>query len=145
MSKNDRPTIEVITQRPLAVAGKEQTLDLLIRVTPPKLTSAGRRRKLNLSLALDRSGSMEGEKIARAREAASYCVDQLLPDDRVSLVIFDDVVEVLVPSQLVENKEVIKERISRVRARNSTALHEAWVRSGMQVSEHLTEGGTNRV
>ncbi|HET8677565.1 MAG TPA: VWA domain-containing protein [Blastocatellia bacterium] len=145
MSKNERPRIEVITHRPLAVAGKEQTLDLLIRVTPPAVTSAGRRRKLNLSLALDRSGSMEGEKIARAREAASYCVDQLLPDDRVSLVIFDDVVEVLVPSQLVENKEAIKERINRVRARNSTALHEAWVRSGMQVSEHLTQGAVNRV
>jgi Ca-activated chloride channel family protein len=145
MSKNERPRIEGITHRPLTVAGKEQTLDLLIRVTPPAVTSAGRRRKLNLSLALDRSGSMEGEKIARAREAASYCVDQLLPDDRVGLVIFDDVVEVLVPSQLVENKEVIKERISRVRARNSTALHEAWVRSGMQVSEHLTQGAVNRV
>ena len=81
---------------------------------------------------------------ARARRPP-YCVDQLLPDDRVSLVIFDDVVEVLVPSQSVENKEAIKDKISRVRARNSTALHEAWVRSGMQVSEHLTEGAVNRV
>jgi Ca-activated chloride channel homolog len=145
MSKNDRPVIEVITERRCAFADKEQTLDLLVRVHPPKVDRPGKRRRLNLSLALDRSGSMEGEKIARAREAASYCIDQFLPDDRVSLVIFDDVVEVIVPSQLAENKEAIKERISRVRARNSTALHEAWVRGGMQVSEHLTEGAINRV
>ncbi|HJQ69913.1 MAG TPA: VWA domain-containing protein [Blastocatellia bacterium] len=144
MSKNERPTVEVITQRPLAVAGKEQTLDILVRVTPPR-AGAGRRRKLNLSLALDRSGSMQGEKIARAREAACYCVDQLVADDRVSVVIFDDVVEVLVPSQPAENKEAIKERINRVSARNSTALHEAWVRGGMQVSEHMAEGAMNRV
>jgi Ca-activated chloride channel family protein len=145
MSKNDRPVIEVITERKLAFADREQTIDLLVRVHPPEVDRGGTRRRLNLSLALDRSGSMEGEKMARAREAASYCVDQLLPDDRISLVIFDDVVEVIVPSQLAENKASIKEKISRVRARNSTALHEAWVRGGMQVSEHLTEGAINRV
>ena len=145
MSKNDRPVIEVITERQLAFADREQTLDLLVRVQPPKVGRPGKRRRLNLSLALDRSGSMEGEKIARAREAAAFCIDQLLPDDRISLVIFDDVVEVIVPSQLAENKEAIKEKISRVRARNSTALHEAWVRGGMQVSEHLMDAAVNRV
>ncbi|HEY7544426.1 MAG TPA: VWA domain-containing protein, partial [Blastocatellia bacterium] len=87
----------------------------------------------------------QGEKIARAREAACYCIDQLLPTDRVSVVIFDDIVEVIVPSQMVENRERIKSAISRVGARNSTALHEAWVRGGMQVSEHLMEGAINRV
>jgi Ca-activated chloride channel family protein len=145
MSKNERPSIEVIAERPFAIAGREQTIDLLVRITPPKVEREGKRRRLNLSLALDRSGSMEGEKIARAREAASYCIDQLLPDDRVSLVIFDDVVEVLVPSQMAEGKEAIKERISRITARNSTALHQAWVRGGIEVSEHLMEGGVNRV
>jgi Ca-activated chloride channel family protein len=88
---------------------------------------------------------MEGEKMARAREAAAFCVDQLLADDRVSLVIFDDVVEVLVESQQAENKQAVKEVISRIRARNSTALHEAWVRGGIEVSEHLIDGAINRV
>jgi Ca-activated chloride channel family protein len=109
------------------------------------LTGQTARPRLNLSLVLDRSGSMQGEKITRAREAACYCIDQLLPTDRVSVVIFDDVIEVIVPSQMVENREQIKSAISRIGARNSTALHEAWVRGGMQVSEHLTEGAINRV
>jgi Ca-activated chloride channel family protein len=88
---------------------------------------------------------MGGEKMERAREAASYCIDQLLPTDRVSLVIFDDVIDVLIPSQLAENKPALKERIAHIQARNSTALHEAWVRGGMQVSEHLADGAVNRV
>jgi Ca-activated chloride channel family protein len=100
---------------------------------------------LNLGLVLDRSGSMEGEKIARAREAAAFCVDQLLADDRLGLVIFDDVVEVLVPNNTVENKGAIKEIISEVRARNSTALHEAWVRGGIEVGENLISDAINRV
>ncbi|MEW6213061.1 MAG: VWA domain-containing protein [Acidobacteriota bacterium] len=140
-----KPSIEIITERRLYPAGRELTVDALIRITPPAIAGAGARPRLNLSLVLDRSGSMQGEKIIRAREAACYCIDQLLPTDRVSVVIFDDVIEVIVPSQIVENREQIKSAISRIGARNSTALHEAWVRGGMQVSEHLIEGAINRV
>ena len=140
-----KPVFELIQERPRFTAGREQTADFLIRITPPDSGPHSRRPRLNLSLVLDRSGSMEGQKIARAREAAAYCVDQLLPDDRVSVVIFDDRIDVLVPSQPVQNKEAIKERINSVRARNSTALHEAWVRGGLEVSSQLTPEATNRV
>jgi Ca-activated chloride channel family protein len=140
------PKVEFLTERARLLAGRDQTVDVLIRITPPELDAGvGRRPKLNLSLVLDRSGSMEGEKMSRAREATAYCIDQLLPVDRLSVVVFDNVVEVLIPSQPAENKAQLKSRLTEVYARNSTALHEAWVRGGMQVSEHLTEGAINRV
>ena len=140
------PKVELLLERGRLEARRDQTLDVLIRITPPEIDAGiGHRPKLNLSIVLDRSGSMSGEKIERARQAAAYCVDQLLPTDRLSLVIFDDEVEVLIPSQLAENKASLKERVSHIHARNSTALHEAWVRGGIQVSEHLTEGAINRV
>ncbi|HEY0004858.1 MAG TPA: VWA domain-containing protein [Pyrinomonadaceae bacterium] len=140
------PTVEFITERGRLVAGRDQTVDVLIRLLPPAPDAGiGRRPCLNLSLVLDRSGSMGGDKIVRAREATEYCIDQLLPTDRFSVVIFDDEIEVLIPSQLAENKSLLKSRLAGIRARNSTALHEAWVRGGMQVSEHLTESAINRV
>jgi Ca-activated chloride channel homolog len=137
--------VEVLTERAKLAAGREQTVDVLVRITPPELGGDGSsRRRLNLSVVLDRSGSMQGVKMERAREAARYCVEQLLQADRLSVVIFDDVVEVLIPSGPVEDKQGLKRLIAGVGARGSTALHEAWVRGGMQVSEHLAELAVNR-
>ena len=140
------PRVEFITERAKLVAGREQTVDVLIRITPPEVAQGVTARpQLNLSLVLDRSGSMQGEKMVRAREAAEYCVEQLLPTDRLSVVLFDDTIELLIPSQPVTHKMELKSRLAEVFARGTTALHEAWVRGGIQVSEHLIDGAINRV
>lgn len=146
------PKVEFFTTHPKLEAGREQTVDVLIRITPPTLspdlTSRPNwkgRPDLNLSLVLDRSGSMAGAKMIRAREAAMFCVDQMLSTDRLSVVTFDDHIEVLFPSEPVTNKQSMKDLISRVSERGSTALHEAWVRGGLAISEQMLETGINRV
>jgi Ca-activated chloride channel family protein len=154
----EQPRVEFFTTREKLEAGREQTVDVLIRITPPTLNRENSsnpdlkdrpdwkgRPDLNLSLVLDRSGSMEGEKMVRAREAAMFCVDQMLATDRLSVVTFDEHIDVLFPSEPVRNKQSMKDLISRVGARGSTALHEAWVRGGLTVSEQMLDTGINRV
>jgi Ca-activated chloride channel homolog len=139
------PRIEVITERPLLSAGGEQTADVLIRIISPEPARGERRPMLNLSMVLDRSGSMAGEKIVRAREAARYCIDQLLPSDRISIVTFDEEIDLLVPSRTVGDRGEIRELIAKIRTGGSTALHQGWVRGGIEVSQHLERAAINRV
>ena len=99
------PRIEIIPVRGAVRSDAPVTLDVLLRITPPSPEVQVQRPALNLGLVLDRSGSMGGQnKIGFAREAAIYAVQQLLPTDRVSVTVFDDKVETIVPSTLGENK-----------------------------------------
>ena len=141
-----KPTIELMTEKAKLVKGGRQKVDLLIRITPPEPDAAGSKRpKLNIGIAVDRSGSMGGPKMDHAREAAKYCVDQLLSSDNFSAVIFDDQVDVLFTNQPISDREMLKRGIERIHARNSTALHEGWVKAGLQVSERLDTEAINRV
>src|SRR6266508_2915635 len=104
------PKVEFLTKRTKLEAGREQTVDVLIRITPPQLDVVNTGRPaLNLSLVLDRSGSMAGEKMVQARNAAMFCVDQMLGSDRLSVVTFDDRIDVLFPSEPVTNKPSMKD------------------------------------
>ena len=65
--------------------------------TPPSLSEADIVPK-DVTLVLDRSGSMSGEPLRRARLAAQAVVARLRPQDRVNVIAFDHGVELLYPT-----------------------------------------------
>jgi Ca-activated chloride channel family protein len=114
------------------------------------LTAAGHKKKLkrtplNLAVVLDRSGSMSGAKIEKARQAAAGLVDQLAPGDLFSLIAFSDYAEVLVPAQELEDKDAVKTRISQIRPGGSTALYAGVQLGAAQLQRHLSSRRINRV
>ena len=83
------------------------------------------RPHLSVHLVLDTSGSMRGESIAQAREAARSLVDRLAPSDDFSLVTFSTEAEVKVPDGLVgPRREAIKRIISELREEGGTNIGE---------------------
>jgi Ca-activated chloride channel homolog len=137
--------IELIPLRSAVCSERSTTLDVLVRITPPEPEKKLERPALNIGLVIDRSGSMEGQKIEYARQAACYAVEQLLSSDRISVTIYDDRIDTLVPSTLATNKAHIIRQIQGISARNMTALHAGWLQGGVQVSEYLNSEHLNRV
>lgn len=143
--KTPQAKLELVPLRAAIQSDAATQLFVLARVVPPQLEMKGERPRLNLGLVLDRSGSMQGEKLRHAKAAATFAVQQLQKEDRVAVTIYDDEVETIVPSTLATNKADIARRVQAVEADGCTALHAGWVEGGVQVSSHLQEGQLNRV
>ncbi|MFE4105664.1 vWA domain-containing protein [Almyronema epifaneia] len=139
------PTLELIPMHGAIAAHRSTTLDVLIKISPPAVLATVTRPPLNLSLVIDRSGSMAGPKLDYAKQAACYAIEQLLPSDRISVVLFDTRVQTVVANTLATDKHRILQTIRDIRAGSSTALHAGWVEGGMQVSQYLNPEHLNRV
>lgn len=73
--------------------------------TPPGLAASEVAAK-DVTLVLDRSGSMSGEPLRRARLAAQAVVARLRAEDRVNVIAFDDDVAMLYPTPQPVTAEV---------------------------------------
>ncbi len=132
--------VRVLLGRPrVPVLSSEQLVYALVELRPTA-TATMAALPLNLSLVLDRSGSMRGAKIERLREAVLAVLQGLQAQDTLSVVAFNNKARVLVPSQAATEggKATISAEIRRLSADGGTnmapameaALHELWQRVG---------------
>ena len=121
------------------------TLDVLLKIIPTTEKVELARPTLNISLVIDRSSSMKGRKIELARQSAYYAIQQLLPQDWISVIAFDRTVRTLVNSTLAVDKEHILEQIQQIQPGYGTALHSGWQAGIVQVVKHNNPQRMNRV
>src|SRR6476661_4665432 len=146
MTTRTDTTLSVRQDRGLIRPTSHSTRFVLGRITAPRATTERERASVNLAIVLDRSGSMSGEKIRVAKVAVEEAIARLRPDDRLSVVAYDDVVDVVVESThaSAEARRGAIERLRSVDARGSTNLGEGWLRGCEQVASHILERGVNR-
>lgn len=114
--------------------------------TPDDIRRGNDRRPMNISVVLDRSGSMSDEgKMDFAKAALNKLIDQLYPEDVFSLVVYDDVVDVLRSASKVGNKHNLKRLVSEVYPRNSTNLGGGMIEGLRQVERNIGREYVNRV
>ncbi len=130
--------------RAVVPINETQSLDVVVQFSPVS-TTPHLRRALNLSLVIDRSGSMAGTPLKQAVNAARLLIDQLSAEDIVSVVIYDDHVETIVAPQLVKNKDVMHTALSKIHAGGCTNLSGGWLKGCEHVQSHHTPNKINRV
>lgn len=121
------------------------TVYLTVSLGTPRM-HVPKRKPMNLSVVLDRSGSMGDQRKMEYAKAALYSlIDQLSSEDILSIVIYDDVIELLRPAKRVGDRERIKRTIEGIYPRGSTNLGGGMVQGFRQASLNAHKEYVNRV
>ena len=134
----------VLVDYELAVAQQGFIVRALLKLEG-KAPTPDNRIPLNLSIVLDRSGSMAGDKLAAARDAAALLVQRLHPDDTVSVVAYDDEVTTVAEPATGAAQAGLTTQIKAIQPGGSTNLSGGWLRARELVARGKREGGVNRV
>lgn len=122
-----------------------QKLYLMARLIASPSPGDQERRPLNLSLVIDRSGSMAGEKLDYTRQAAQFLVQNLSAQDILSIVLYNDRVETLIPPEAVNHKDTINQRIDNIKSSGTTNLSGGWLEGVNHVTRYQHSDYLNRV
>lgn len=135
-------TLSLRTDRSLIRGAASSTRYVLATISAPEAPPRADRLPVNVALVLDRSGSMAGErKFDLARRAAEQAIHMLSSEDRFTLVVYDEMIDVLVASSLAtpDAKRRAVEALSAVRPRGSTDLCSGWLRGCEGIAACLEE------
>lgn len=130
---------------PIILEGTPETNYLKVSLSGQNVDSK-KRVPINLAIVIDKSGSMSGQRIEKAREAAILAVNMLNENDTLSIVAYDSKARVIVPATKVDNKLRIIGLINEnIYAEGGTALFAGLSKGIKQVENQLTKDKVNRI
>ena len=145
----NRKELEVVldTRKDVLASNSGQSLDVLLRLRAPMQEMAvATRTPLAVSLVIDRSGSMGDGRLTEAKRCALDLLSRLKDDDYVSVVIYDDQIEVLLETMSVRiAKTLLPIRLDDIQPRNMTNLHGGWLKGAETLAPKVGRGIVSRV
>ena len=138
--------LRVDLDRSILPAGKTGKAVIKVALQPAViLRDAANRPPANVSIVLDRSSSMSGQKIEQAKEAAVQAVRRLGAKDIVSLVAYSSQAQTIIPAQPVRNPEAFVALIRNIRSGGSTALYAGVNQGASEIRKNLGKKYFHRV
>ncbi|KAA0217377.1 MAG: VWA domain-containing protein [Leptolyngbya sp. PLA3] len=99
---------------------------MLFLSVPERLTGPVMKREV--TLVLDRSGSMRGEKIEQAKSAALQVIEALNEGELFNIIDYSDTIESFAPAPVAKNADTVakaREYIGLIKAVGGTNIHDA--------------------
>lgn len=141
----DQVQLNVALGHSVLKAGDKQVTYLKVGLKGFTLARPADRAPVNLALVIDTSSSMQGEKIAKAREAAIMAIRRLGREDIVSVVEYNSTVRVVVPSTKLTDPDAVCAAIAGLQTRTNTALFAGVSKGAEEVRKFFDAKRVNRV
>jgi Ca-activated chloride channel homolog len=137
--------LDVRLGSPVLLANQKSDVYLKVSLLGQPAERAAHRPAVNLCLAIDRSGSMAGEKLDQARQGAISALHRLSREDTVSVVAYDDTVDVLVPASSAAERGAIDQGIRALTPGGGTALYAGVAKCAEELRHGLDPDRVNRI
>lgn len=133
IEENEDIKIEVTPSSQYALANGETHLYIQLKLTGKEIEVEGARTNINLGVVLDRSGSMHGSKLQKAKEAVEFIVNNLSNEDVFALTMYDHKIDTIIPSAKLINRTAIINQLRAIRSRGRTNLHGGVIEGAKQI------------
>ncbi len=144
----DVPLADPITP---AYGVQPQGVQNILPVPPAEVIVAAKnvwaqnRKRADIVLVVDTSGSMEGEKLDQVKAGLGTFLQRIVPEDRVGLVTFASSAQVAVPpAPLSQSRTPLDTAIQDMRAEGKTAIYDALL-VGKQALDQLPPSNEERI
>jgi Ca-activated chloride channel family protein len=134
-------TLNLMVHNPYALADARSENYLLCELSGAFMGQKLVRPPVNLSIVLDKSGSMEGKPLEYVKEACRHLIDKLGPADTLSVVTFAEAVDVVLAQSPVTMKEALKAQLDLIRPRGTTNLYGGMTAGANQLA--MVKGATH--
>lgn len=123
---------------------EEQAFYILLDIAPA-LDLPTSRLPLNLCLVLDRSTSMQGMRLQQVKEGTRQIIDRLNDDDALSVVVFSDRADVILPSQRKIDKAMAKSIASTIQPSGGTEMLHGLLAGLKELDKNRAQSSVNHL
>jgi len=139
-------TLNILYSRSvLTRINQPQLVYVLLEMIPVQDRLSDSSPPLNICLVIDRSTSMQGERMDVVKETAIELVHQLRPDDILSIVAFSDRAELLLPATQSSKQDNIEASIHMLQTAGSTEIYRGLETGFLEVRKSRKKTSINHV